>query len=113
MTRQVNTLTPLYYTGAGPAWRGGERRVIVFWKGKALSRMLDLCTLGTLVVKTDTLCHPYTRPWEDSKSLRASMKVLAAKAQIWQKAGVNLPLETIGAIIVAAKKAKYTPGDCK
>ena len=32
MTRNVNTLGVMYYTGPGPAWRGGERSVLVFWK---------------------------------------------------------------------------------
>ena len=110
MTRNVNTLRVMYYTGPGPAWRGGERSVVVFWKGAANARLLDLGTLNTMTVKTDTLRHPYTRPW-DGTAMRVMMKRLGIRAREMQRDGADLPLETIGAVISAARKAKYAMGD--
>ena len=115
MARQVNTLCPMYYQGAGAGWRGGERCVIVYWQGKKSARMLDLDDLHTYLVKADTLVGPYARVWDGERdkegSMRPLMRRLAAVAKHRQSIGVELPLETIGAILTAARKVGFATGE--
>lgn len=110
MPRQINTLQAMFYNGPSASWRGGERRVMLFWKGKKRSRMLDLDALCTLIVRTDTLHPPFARSLGGG-GLQHLVKRLGTLARERQRAGADIPLETIGAVIVAARKAKYKFGD--
>lgn len=102
MSRKVNTLELCLYNGPGPAWRGGWRQCVVYWRDAKRARLLDLGTLILYRVKLSTLAPPYMVPLQSP--MRGTLKRLAIFARERQRSGVEVPLETIGSILEEGKR---------
>ena len=106
MTRLVNTLELCWYNGPKPSWKGGRRWCVLYWRDKKVGRLLDLGALTIYRVPVETLADPYLQLAGTAK-LKPIIRHLGIYARTRSKQGVDLPLETIGAILKAAKG--YTP----
>ena len=102
MTRLVNTLELCWYNGPKPSWKGGRRWCVLYWRGNVWGRLLDLGALTIYRVSVDTLKAPWLELATGAK-LKPILRHLGIYARTRSKQGVELPLETIGAILKAVK----------